>query len=253
MARRKGTEMEWALLLKAIEVAPEVIGALTGLAGAAYGVWKGMQARNWAKTARNFEGLLASMATAVEMLPRGARTAEVKLAIDRMQRYSGQHSAEWVALIKQIESIVRNAGLNDRAEDVAALSRAADAVAGARAARKGRKSARGLGGGFAAFLVVVGLSVGLSGCVALQHERVTRETVWPADAEGFYAPEIVVEWPEGVAAQRVLGDAEEEGGFVDGEDGLVYVDYLGHGACSYSLAYTNSRLLLFWIGSPTGA
>jgi len=196
--------MEWIAILKmievAIEVAPEVIGAVAGLCGASYGLWSGLRARNWAKTATHFERMLASMATAVEMLPRDERTAQVKRAIDRMQRYSGAHSEQWVALVQEVQDMVRKAGLNDRAEDVAALSRAANAVAMARASRKPMKV---LKGGFVAFLVVVGLACCLTGCFAPMPERLTREMVWPADAEGLYAPEIVVEWPEGIAAADV--------------------------------------------------
>lgn len=187
--------MEWALVLKAIEMAPEVIGAVVGVGGAVWGLWRNARARKWEKTAGNFEGLLMAMATAVEMLPRDKRTEEIKLAIDRMQRYSGAHSGEWVALVKQVEAMVRAAGLNDRSDDVAALSRAADAVGRARAARK---PSLVLKGGLPAVLLVAGLCACFSGCVAVGPERLTRETVWPADAAGLYAPEIVVEWPEGV-------------------------------------------------------
>jgi hypothetical protein len=190
--------MEWVAVLKAVEVAlevaPGVIGAVAGVCGAVYGLWKSAKARQWEKSSDDFEGLLSALVAAVEMLPRDERTKQIKQAIDRIQRYSGQHSDEWVELVKQIELVVRKSGLNDRADDVAALSRAADAVARSRA---DRKSGMVLMGGFPALLLVAGLCASISGCVAVGPERLTRETVWPAEV-GAYPAEIVVEWPEGV-------------------------------------------------------
>lgn len=195
--------MEWATVLKLFEVLPEIVGALVGVAGAIYGLWKSARAREWEMSSDNFEGLLSSLVAAVEMLPRDDRTKAIKQAIDRIQRYSGQYSESWVAMIKEIEVLVRSMGLNDQADDVAALSRAADAVALARAARKGKTPSVALKGGLPAVLLVVGLCACFSGCVVAGPDRLTRETVWPADGDGGYGPEIVVEWPEGVASADV--------------------------------------------------
>lgn len=114
-----------------IEKAPDVLGVVAGICGAVYGFWRNARARKWAETAAQTETILANLVTAVEMLPPDV-APKVKLAIDRLMRYSGKHGSEWVDLVKQIEKIVHDLGLGSKSGEMSALCSAADAVASAR-------------------------------------------------------------------------------------------------------------------------
>ena len=194
--------MEWVAILKALEYAPDIIGAGIGVAGAIYGVCKSIRAQQWSKIATQLstaatrsEKLLESVTVAIEMAPANEQTAALKQAVDRLARYTGEHGSEWTDLILQVERLVRDNGLAEQSADLASLVRASDAVELAHRARDRKKGTKLAA---TALLLVVALCAPLAGCMAPVADRATSEILWPGD--GTHPPEIVIEWPIGVKA-----------------------------------------------------